>query len=514
MADPSGTTDGLDAEVGATLRRWGDRTNRRAEIATPPWTAKGYTGATISAVFVTNKPPAPQRPAKLILKHIPSPAGDIEAARHHEAISSAPAEFARQHMVHLFCDPVEVPGHGLLLLQEIAGDSLVYCRSLEELRTVDPAAVGRDLLTVLLRDWTARDPRIVPDAVTAAGYLAGEVAASTLGLDRGGTARSLGIGGDPEVRLPDGTIVLNPLLADHPALGGQELRYLTGPVHGDMHTGNVLIPVSPGGEVDVGGFWLIDFSAYQHDGPVSRDVTMLLMSLIWRRFSELGPAGSRTAVSCLTSENEVDSLPAEVAGLIDEVRRMRHTHRPGPGLPDVWEEQFQLSLCAAALLHSGLESLPGDVRRSCFELSARLATGFVDRRLNPGRIAAPPVVVPVRGAPRAGQEDRRRGAVVSVDGRIKIAEALLRYPALLNESSRMQLLTYALPEQVQHLPHASTARLHVLALVDWCMTRADGENRIHHLLDLLGEDGERRTGVEVAMDTWWQVPPGRRRAVD
>src|SRR4029453_17856508 len=94
-----------------------------------------------------------------------------------------------------------------------------------------------------------------------------------------------------------------PLPSTAPGLTETHLSYLTGPSHGDLHAGNVLVPLDdPAGVTK--HFRLVDYAHYRPTAPLSRDVTALLTSVVVPWFTRLGADQQSWMIRYLTGADD------------------------------------------------------------------------------------------------------------------------------------------------------------------------------------------------------------------
>ncbi|MFF9760794.1 MULTISPECIES: hypothetical protein [Streptomyces] len=125
-----------------------------------------------------------------------------------------------------------------------------------------------------------------------------------------------------------------------------------GRAHGDLHPGNILVPVS--GKAAADDFWLVDLSWYHRHALLARDPVHLLLCLVADEYLPhmSGPAREEL-LAALTGEDPACEGPLIPQGLADTVARVRGAmigwgavHRINTG----WRHQWFLALQACALM--------------------------------------------------------------------------------------------------------------------------------------------------------------------
>ncbi len=345
---------------------------------TSGWEARGFTEAYLLAVVVKRSSGDQPQPQRCIAKVFPRGVGADETARHHDALDDSPRPFAEKHLVPVAFERVACPDGTVVVGFDVAAGRL-SCLQLADLKgqaLVDACATVR---AGVLEKWTG--PRY--DKVTGKSWpellrreLRGERSLRAWGDEHG--LRDAAV---RWIHLPPDGVLPNPLRYDRRGVRvGPRLDYLTGFSHGDLHAGNVLIPVGPGGAPRPAKFRLIDLAAFEKDAPLSRDPAMLLLSVLSRRI-DLGPeqgtlppdqqdALLRYLVSNDTTD--LDAVPPVLVRLVDALRDPGKAPFIDTAWSEVWVEQFRVSLLAAALKHCMYRSVGPAGRWWCLRLAARL----------------------------------------------------------------------------------------------------------------------------------------------
>ncbi|KUL40538.1 hypothetical protein [Actinoplanes awajinensis] len=367
------------------LRRSATLRHRRVDLAEPRWVARGYSGAVLVAVVERSLPPAPHVPSKYVVKLCPADGRQREASRHHAAWQLSPQGFADRHLVQVAGDPIGLPDGGVLLLQNIAGDTLTGCRPMSEFPASERLLIAAAVVRALTAEWTAAS-EVRLDELTVAGFLHdGLDGTSTSGLPD----PALRFGVDPHLldddcgwmeTAEDGPLV-NPfaLLDGRGPVAEQRVQFIAGRTHGDLHEDNILAP-RVDGAADAGNFRLVDLSTFEEAGPLSRDLAMLTVSSVVRRMGELSPGQKEALLHYLSGRALTGVVPDGIFAFVDTVR---HAARPDVVTAEFeqnWSEQLLLSLAAAALLHLSFGNVDADTRWWLLRLAAQAATRFLRSR--------------------------------------------------------------------------------------------------------------------------------------
>jgi tetratricopeptide (TPR) repeat protein len=352
----------FDTAVVAALRTaFGDRL-RQPYMR---WQREGYSGAVLARVLYTRPDGGDDH---LILKVLPTAEEAGEPDQHDRARASAP-DFADRHMVLQPFPPLDLPDGRRIMFQSVEED-LSNTDTLDKIRTADLPEACAALVRLLLVDWNGADGRQVlrRPAPTVAQYLRDELRDA---LSPGRTAytwadsRHLLSPDDDCVEMPDEPeprLLPNPVTALRPdsALGSATVENLIGHTHGDLHQGNVLVPLRgrlsrPDGRA---ALRLIDFSHYASDAPLSRDVVALVLSLCGDHLSSLEYGTRRGEAAEDLIELVLDPWREEPSGLLPQsldasvraVHRTCHDILP-PSHREYWHRQYLLSVLAGALIH-------------------------------------------------------------------------------------------------------------------------------------------------------------------
>jgi hypothetical protein len=385
------TTDGhardlarhLGTAPAAALVRWASSINAAVEVTVPVWKATGYTGGIVLAVVVT-RPPGP--PIKLLAKYCPPGPYAHEPQRHHLAVQVSPPGFVDAHLVRPFFDPIPV-GDGYVLLQDIAGGSLLDYQPMSGLSPSELAPACRAVVDTVVRTWNGPDIRT--QVATVAAFLTAEMRdtfAPGGSVRRWGSRRGLlkdgrlwlSFPGAPDEVLPNPMTMAEP---DHPLLRTTEIMSLVGRTHGDLHLDNVVVRRRPAR--DPRDLQLVDLTTFEPSASLTRDPAMLLLAVVARALPDL-PTDQRHALRRLITStggaDDVSLVPPYLAATVVAVTEAGRAAVLPNRLDAEWDAQFLLSLQAVALLHTTFDSVPPDDRCWFLLLAATAGAEFMRRR--------------------------------------------------------------------------------------------------------------------------------------
>src|SRR3954453_12126954 len=328
----------------------------------------GWSGAAIHLVSVATADS--RRVEHCILKldrnRPGSRSGEID--RHNAALAAAPPGFARAHTPDMAFDPVEDEG-AIAIFYRIAGQSLRNYRPLgSHRRQSELAAILAATTTFLLDDWNA-EPSF------AQATAPDELLRTWLGfrlkpdghLDR--FLRNV-CHVEPDVPgfLVGGKVVRNPLAYARDPTRWQAARgidTLTGFLHGDLNTNNLLLRFADGVE----GYYLIALAAFQEGKPLLYDQRYLEMSYLLLTMAGVPFEASAALITGLGEADVPDpyAAPVETAGpsaVIAASRRAfgRWVEEHHPSLQDDLWAPYRLPGVAAGLAYSHKPGLSDEAR--------------------------------------------------------------------------------------------------------------------------------------------------------
>ncbi|GLZ01838.1 P-loop NTPase fold protein [Actinoplanes sp. NBRC 103695] len=374
-ADFINVVQALGGPAAEALATWAEERGLTVRWPSSPPLTTGRTGARLAMVIVS----APREAGRRVLVRALSRGTETdEPALLHRARSLGPTGFVDEHLPKHAYEPFPIADGGLLwFLEPPAGPE--GSRALADLPEADLAECFEAVVrSVVLRWRTARGatvPKGAGEFLRAEMRLVGNsrAVADHLGLLRPDLLylRFLD-GGTKSAAVP------NPaLMPDLPELGASVwIETAVGPSHGDLHAGNVLIPIADG-RSRPRSFQMIDLARFEPEGPVTRDPATLLLSLLAPRLSAL-PIDERAALldHLVAPRRESASRlrPAlrQVADSVDEALDEL-------GFDD-WRSQYLLSLTATAMRYLGSPAVDDDARWWFLRLAGQAGAEFLRRR--------------------------------------------------------------------------------------------------------------------------------------
>ena len=370
MTESDPLAEKLGVDRAAALRRALAIRNQTITTDRNAWTGKGYTAAVLAEVEVAYEQADHHLPTRCIAKVCPPGTGKPESASHDAARRQYfRPEFVSKHLVEMPFEPVECSDGTVVVFQQIAGGHLKRLRTLSRVSGAGLAETCRAVRAALLEQWTGdayRTARLtVPDLLQSElrGDLAGWVVAPEI----------------PWIATQEDGALPNPLalIRDDDLAAAGPQTYVAGRSHGDLHADNVLVPTTLDGAVLSGEFQLVDLSAFDHAAPLSRDPATLLVSILAHRVERLDPSDREALLGHVTVPGRRSVASADLANVVDALRDPGAATFVGRGLTAVWETQLQVSMIAAALLHTTYDSVGPEGRWWCLRMAARLASTLV-----------------------------------------------------------------------------------------------------------------------------------------
>ncbi|WP_206061640.1 hypothetical protein [Nonomuraea basaltis] len=373
--------DCLHAEAPGALEAWGARAGYLISVNMPVWTKRGNTDSRLLCLIVKPLSGSGRRTRKVIAKVCPPGPSAREPARHRHALEVSPAGFRQDHLVGLLPDaPSLGPDGGYLLLQEVAGRSLVDVCQLAELGSPGEIADAfQAVVSGVLRDWTPRDPEVASDLDSGA-YLRAELGTR---FAPGGKFHAWAQAGglleaEREWITFDGEwvpeVLPNPLaMAAGRIVGRHPVQHLRGFSHGDLHHGNVLIPEADADQPGAGDYWLVDLTTFRESAPLSRDPATLFHSIVATRVPLL-PQAQEVLFRQLVNGADKDNLIAAMLRTLHDASRQRLIPED---FGDDWRIQFLLSSMAAALTQCTFRDKDKQIKWWFFRLAARYGAAYL-----------------------------------------------------------------------------------------------------------------------------------------
>lgn len=340
--------------------------------------AGGWSGAMIYLVSVVGEDAG--RLEHLILKldrKNPSARSD-EVRRHDTVLKQSPPDFARTRIAELAFERVDHEGT-LAIFYSIAGQSLRSYRPLSSFDRQDQLqTLFRATNTVLLNEWNA--DRSFEQAAHPQRLLE-----KWLGfrLQPGGQIEEffrthLHIRPDVPGFLVDTVILPNPLAyARDDAYWGnvRPLDTMSGFIHGDLNTNNILAKLSEDGGIE--GYYLIDFALFKEGMPLLYDHRYLEVSYLLHSLSQVSFTKGVNLLARLGEADIVEprDVPLEMAGAAAVLAAARHAFNSWvlekhPSVQDDLWGQYWLAGAAAGLSYCHKAGQPDDLRLAGLIFSA------------------------------------------------------------------------------------------------------------------------------------------------
>ncbi|MFF1271943.1 hypothetical protein ACFVZC_00705 [Streptomyces marokkonensis] len=401
-----------DEPVGKALVQWLDQS--LLVLDEPDLVATGRSGGMLMSAFLRDQR-AGRASGLRIIKLVPASGhADAEPRNHRAALSDrvpGNEEFVERHLVELDDRTVKLDDYWLMI-QFPAGDGSEVTGTLAGLGTDGRTPVlVEEVVKGVLGGWnpdpaTGRDRRNGNvTRMTAAQFVEDMLGESSDRLDRARTWLRERMGPDSEsawFSLGEDTGPLpNPVILGEgsPLSECQVKLAVRGRAHGDLHPGNILVPVS--GKAAADDFWLVDLSWYRPDALLARDPVHLLLCLVADAYLPHMSGPAREALLTALTGEEAECPGALIPqGLADTVVRVRKAminwgalHHITPG----WRHQWFLALQACALMVVVRRWYTEEDRWWFFRLAAEACRAYVEQT----GVKRPRGVFPSAGAPAA-----------------------------------------------------------------------------------------------------------------
>ncbi|MDX2543463.1 hypothetical protein PV331_16635 [Streptomyces sp. WI04-05B] len=372
-----------DRTVDAALAEWLD--TNHMELSVPEHLDTGSSGGRLVSAFVSY-PDAERTGGWRIIKLVsPSREADFEPRNHRSALlSRVPANegFIDRHLVGLDENPWRL-GDSWLMFQLPAGDGKEEMGSL--------AGAGRprrlprlmgEIVKGVLGGWNPNDPPM--SAIPAATFVR-DLLGRRLDTDAPlyeWVRERLG----PETaelqwfRTADhGRPLPNPLsLNDNCPLSQCSVNAAYGRAHGDLHPGNIMIPVRDDAQAE--DFTLIDLSRFHERALLARDPVHLLLCLTADAYLPhmSDPARTELLRALIGSDNDGPLIPQGLADTVRAVRQAMIDWGAGRHINRDWGRQWFLGLQACALMLTARERYSDRDRWWFFCLAAEAGGAYLD----------------------------------------------------------------------------------------------------------------------------------------
>ncbi|MFJ6149332.1 hypothetical protein [Micromonospora profundi] len=384
----TGMNDGLDdllQDPAATkqLRRWAELRAGTVRAPSRPLRTHGYTDAYLVTITFSRRGNGTVNSTQKLIVKVQG-RGTKEPQRHMRALLSNEA-FAERHLVRQPYGALEFDGDRIMTFQELANDGSPVT-TLDEIAEEHLVPAFSVVMDRVFNDWNRRptdaDRRGRPIGTTIIGdYLRGELTVAGVLAEVPDLAARVGLP-DPSSGwlVIDGVVLPNPLrlVARNTPEQQRRIDYVQGYAHGDLHGGNILIPLE--GVPRPGEFRLVDLSAFAEDAPLTRDLVCLLLTTVLRHvappLASGGPGLPTTQAAALVNkllQPIVDrpslALPRLLDELVDSAHKLVQSGAEGGWGPE-WRTQYRLSMISQALICTTFDNLSEAGRRWCFRLAA------------------------------------------------------------------------------------------------------------------------------------------------
>lgn len=294
-----------------------------------------------------------------------------EVTRHNTMMEKASPEFARAHIAELVFERVEHEG-AIAIFYRIAGESLQKYRPLSNFeRQSQLKAIFTETNKVLLNQWNERltfEQAVHPQKILE----------KWLGfrLDEGGNIEKFlsdtrRVNPTTAGLLVNGHVFPNPLLyARKPEPWGnvRAMDAVTGFIHGDLNTNNILVRFADDKET-LAGYYLIDFALFKENMPLLYDQRYLEISYLMLAMSQVAFAKVVNFLSLLAIADVPDphKVPIEVSGVSAVIGSGRGAfsdwvQASHPSLHDDLWGQYWLAGVAAGLAYCHKAGQPEEQR--------------------------------------------------------------------------------------------------------------------------------------------------------
>jgi len=339
----------------------------------------GWSGAVVFLVSVSSSATNLIEHCILKLDRKGKSAKSDEVTRHNNVINKSTPEFTRDHIAELVFDRVELDG-AIAIFYRIAGQSLLKYRPLANYeRQSQLKTIFTKTNHVLLQEWNqdAGFTQSVPPQKVLEKWL-------SFRLDPGGNIERFLLDNcrvNPDVAglLVNGHVFPNPLLyaRKQEAWGkARDIDVITGFIHGDLNTNNILVKFSENKE-DLAGYYLIDFALFKENMPLFYDQRYLEMSYLMHVMSQITFAKTVNFLTLLAVADVPDphKVPIEMSGVSAVIGSARGAFTEWveanhPSLRDDLWGQYWLAGVAAGLTYCHKAGLSDEQRLAGFIYAA------------------------------------------------------------------------------------------------------------------------------------------------
>ena len=331
----------------------------------------GWSGAVVYLVSVSWNETKHMEHCILKLDRKGKSAKSDEVTRHQSVMNNAAPEFARAHIADLVFERVEQEG-AIAIFYRIAGQSLLNYRPLSNYeRQNQLKTIFAQTNTVLLSEWNM-------NATFRQAVHPQKLLENWLGfrLEAGGNIErfmqeTCRVNPATSGLLINGHVFPNPLLHARKAEPWGQVRsmdVLTGLIHGDLNTNNILVKFADDKE-SLEGYYLIDFALFKDGMPLLYDQRYLEMSYLMHAMSQIAFAKCVNFLTLLAVADSPDphKVPIETSGISGVIGSARSAfaawvQENHPSLHDDLWGQYWLAGVAAGLAYCHKVGQPAEQR--------------------------------------------------------------------------------------------------------------------------------------------------------
>ena len=331
----------------------------------------GWSGAVVYLVSVASNETRQVEHCILKLDRISKQAKSDEVTRHNTVINKATPEFVREHIPELVFDRIEHEG-AIAIFYRIAGQSLLNYLPLSKYpRQSQIQTIFTKTNSVLLDRWNhkrAFDQAVLPQKVLEKWLGFRLNADGNIERFLEDTCRV-----NPDIAgfLINGHVFPNPLsYARKPELWDKMrvIDIVTGSIHGDLNTNNILVKFSDDKET-LDGYYLIDFALFKDEMPLLYDQRYLEMSYLMHSLSQVSFSKFVDFLTILAVADIPDQhkVPIEMSGVSAVIGVARNAfdawvQEKYPSLHDDLWGQYWLAGVAAGLAYCHKAGQPDEQR--------------------------------------------------------------------------------------------------------------------------------------------------------
>ncbi|MGX1364664.1 hypothetical protein RKD19_000023 [Streptomyces canus] len=356
------------------LRRWAKR--HEAVIYDARWTGRGFTEAQVLGARVQK---GGEHVRGVIIKIVTEGDPDKEFTAHRKAYGESP-DFAERHLARIV-DGLQLESGGSVTFQSVAGGDFREAVEIHEAlpKLLNPVDTCQHIAASLLTEWNTKSTTKLEQISKLLEQLLGDR------LAPGGTLHRWAAGHEGLLTAPrrwisqGGQLWINPFaLVGNGSLGDRlDAVFVTrGKVHGDLHPGNLLLPVRD----HTIPFFLVDLARHSDSGPLAWDPVYLLLTTIAKSLSGMERRTDDALQQWVLdpSRPEERSLPVPLRAIGVGTTSAGEAWALDGSNTDSWRTQRLLCVVAISLILTGRNGLLQPWERTWFFwLAARAATQLV-----------------------------------------------------------------------------------------------------------------------------------------